>query len=140
MTSSDAMTQTWLLRVYYEDTDSMGRVYHANYLNFFERARTEFVREKGVNLETWQQRGIVFVVRHISVDFRRPAKFNDQLAVRTTLAEVSTASLTFSQSIEDAQTGEVVCQAQVQVVCVGIEAGTPQRIPVQLTMELQGGR
>jgi len=126
----------WSLRVYYEDTDSMGRVYHANYLKFMERARTEFVREKGWHLDkVAEELGLAFVVKQLQIDYQRAAKFNDQLNIYTKLAKISPASITFEQSIALASSALLVCAALVKVVCIDLKGGTVQRIPPQLSME-----
>lgn len=88
------------IRVYYEDTDAGGIVYHSNYLNFAERARTEALREAGANQSAlWQTHGIGFVVRRATVDYSRPARLDDELVVETSLQEFGKASLTLEQII-----------------------------------------
>lgn len=88
------------IRVYYEDTDAGGIVYHANYLNFAERARTEALREAGIDQSAlWKTHGIGFVVRKATVDYSRPARLDDMLAVETHLEKWGRASLTLVQTI-----------------------------------------
>jgi acyl-CoA thioester hydrolase len=120
----------WPVRVYYEDTDAGGVVYHSQYLNFMERARTEWLRAKGFEQDELAQReGLVFVVRRIEVDFRRSARFNDALVVDVELAEQRRASLTLSQSIRREADGELLIQGRVQVACVDAGTFRPHRIP-----------
>ena len=70
------------VRVYYEDTDAGGIVYHANYLKFLERARTEWLRSLGIEQDVWLAQSIAFVVRHMDIDFRHAARFNQQLVIQ----------------------------------------------------------
>ena len=89
------------LPIYYEDTDFSGYVYHANYLKFFERARTEALREAGINQSgLWQSENIGFVVRRLSVDYTKPARLDDLLAVETQLQEFGKASVTLTQTVK----------------------------------------
>jgi acyl-CoA thioester hydrolase len=89
------------IRVYYEDTDAGGIVYHANYLNFAERARTEALRDAGINQSLlWQSHGVGFVVRKAVVDYSRPARLDDLLSVETHLEKWGRASLTLLQTIK----------------------------------------
>ncbi len=87
----------WPVTVYYEDTDAGGVVYHANYLKFFERARTEMLRAVGVHQQSLLEQGIGFVVRHMEIDFLKGAKLDDHLEVVTRVSELKKASLTFCQ-------------------------------------------
>lgn len=118
----------WNARVYFEDTDAGGVVYHANYLKFFERARTEFLRALG-----WSQRSLLemktcaFVVSDLSIQFKRPAKLDDELQIRTTLKSLRRASFVFDQR---AYKGEsLMAAAEVRVVCINPEKGAPTAIP-----------
>lgn len=114
------------LRVYYEDTDFSGIVYHANYLRFFERGRTEFIRALGVDqMALHREENIAFAVRSISVEFLRPALMDDIVEVETRAGVVRGPSLNLSQTIR--RGGEILTTAQVLVVC--IKAGRPQRLP-----------
>ena len=91
---------TWQVRVYYEDTDSGGVVYYANYLRFMERARTEWMRALGFEQDRLiREDGILFAVRSANVEFLRPARFNDLLSVGLDVVHRGRASLTFSQTI-----------------------------------------
>jgi acyl-CoA thioester hydrolase len=117
------------LRVYYEDTDFSGIVYHANYLRFFERGRTEFIRALGVDqLALHRDEGIAFAVRSINVDYLRPALMDDLIEVETKASVVRGPSLQLGQTIR--REGHILTTAQVLVVC--IKAGRPQRLPETL--------
>lgn len=119
------------IRVYIEDTDAGGIVYYANYLKFMERARTECLRERGIELDVWQhQERRLFVVRHVDIDFKKPARFNEQLTVSANIMTVSRASMELSQHVfrED----NVLCTAKVELACVDADTLRPTRIPVTI--------
>lgn len=127
---------SWPVRVYYEDTDSGGVVYHANYLNFMERARTEWLRSLGyeqTNLK--DELGVLFVVRELSIIYQRPAKFNDELNVECSLHKISRSSLQFEQVIKRGT--ETMSKALIGVVCIDADLFKPVSIPAQMkaTME-----
>lgn len=115
------------LRVYYEDTDFSGVVYHANYLRFLERGRTDFLRLLGVDQSRLhaQEDGLAFAVRRMSLDFLAPARMDDLLVVETRVAEARGASLTMSQRV--LRDGTPLFAADVLVACV--RAGRPARLP-----------
>jgi len=121
----------WPIRVYYEDTDAGGVVYHANYLKYFERARTERLRSLGFELdELKRSAGVLFVVKSMQVDFLRPAYFNDYLSVSAEMSEVKRASLTFIQEIrKETPDGEKLCEATIRVACISDVAWRPVPIP-----------
>ncbi len=128
----------WPLRVYYEDTDAGGVVYHAAYLKFFERARTEWLRALGYEQDRLAvDPGIVFVVRSLQIDYRRAARFNALLAVRTHIAERRGASLVFEQSLTDPQDPQqVYARAAVRVACVDAGNFRPRPLPDSLVSEM----
>jgi acyl-CoA thioester hydrolase len=117
------------IRVYYEDTDFSGLVYHASYLRFMERARTEMLRSLGLDqkalLEGAAGAPIFFVVRSMDVDFRKPATMDDLLTVETETIELGGASLTLDQRV--LRNAELLVRARVRVVCV--EGGRARRMP-----------
>jgi acyl-CoA thioester hydrolase len=108
------------LRVYYEDTDAGGVVYYANYLKFYERCRTEYLRELGFEQDQLiNEYGIVFVVRHVDVDYLRPALFNDELIVDLKVVKMAKVSIVFEQTVvakRDLET--IINKAKIIVVCV----------------------
>lgn len=129
----------WPVRVYYEDTDSGGVVYYANYLKFMERARTEWLRARGFEQDALlRDRQVLFAVRALSVDYHRPARFNDLLEVVSRIAEAGGASLTFVQSVRRADSTEVLCGARVKVACIDAENFRARRLPRQLMREIVG--
>ena len=116
------------IRVYIEDTDAGGIVYYANYLKFMERARTEWLRSCGIELDTWQsQYRILFVVRSVNIEYRAPATFNDQLTVHANLMTLKSASLVCEQPIRRGDM--LLCNAQVQLACVNADTLNPCAIP-----------
>ena len=118
----------WSIRVYYEDTDAGGVVFHANYLSFFERARTEMLREHGFEQDALRdQHQILFAVRSANIDYLKPAKFNDFLNVSTAISEFRKTSLTFTQSISREAT--LLSQAQVRIACIDAVKLKPKPIP-----------
>lgn len=121
------MTHLFPVRVYYEDTDMAGIVYHANYLKFIERARSDWVKQQGLDQNAMrEQDGIVFVVRRIESDFLGMAKYDDALEIRTRVVSVSGVRLVMAQEVMRGE--ECVFRAEVTAVCVTLE-GQPTRLP-----------
>jgi acyl-CoA thioester hydrolase len=116
------------IRVYYEDTDAGGIVYYANYLKFFERARTEWLREIGINQECYLKQKLGFVVRRVEMDNIASAKLDDLLAVSSTIITLKYASLMFQQQITN-QAKQVLCTANIRVACVNFSQNKPCAIP-----------
>lgn len=132
-------TFIWPVRVYYEDTDSGGVVYYANYLKFMERARTEWLRARGFEQDALlRDRRVLFAVRALSVDYHRPARFNDQLEIISQVAAAGRASLTFAQTIQRAGSADVLCGAHVKVACLDADRFQPCRMPQELIREIVG--
>ncbi len=118
----------WSVQVYWEDTDAGGVVYHSQYLNFMERARTEFLRSLGLmQTKLRNDLGVLFVVRDIQIRFKKPAKFDDQLNVTTQLISVGRSLLAFEQNIYRGD--EHLIAAKVDVVCIGSDSFKPVSIP-----------
>ncbi|NRA70603.1 MAG: tol-pal system-associated acyl-CoA thioesterase [Gammaproteobacteria bacterium] len=122
------------VRIYYEDTDAGGVVYHANYLNFYERCRTEYLRNLGFDQEQLLKDNIAFVVRRCEIDYLLPARFNDLLSVTVTVTGNRRTSVTFEQQIFS-QTGKLLSTAVVVVVCVAIDQMKPTAIPQHILKE-----
>jgi len=118
--------------VYWEDTDGGGIVYHASYLKYLERARTEWLRERGCSqTQLAADLGIVFTVASLTIDYRRPARLDDLLRVRCGCAERGAASVTFEQQILRDTAGsapELLVSARVKVACVNARTMKPQRL------------
>lgn len=126
----------WPVRVYYEDTDAGGVVYHARYLHFLERARTEWLRSIGVDQSRLkQERNLLFVVAKVSISFRRPACFDDALTVSCVLVEKRGASLRFAQALHRVESGELLLEADVLAACVHAESFRPVALPRDLFPE-----
>jgi acyl-CoA thioester hydrolase len=124
------------LRVYYQDTDAGGIVYHANYLNFAERARTEALRAMGVpHVEMVRQFGVMFVVRRIKIDYQRPARLDDEIRIETRVIGVGGASATLRQDFWRDNDSLVVLE--VGLGCARLEDGKAVRMPEQYRVRLQ---
>ncbi len=117
-----------LLRVYYEDTDAGGIVYYANYLKFFERARTEWLRALDINQANYLEQNIGFVVRRVEMDNIASAKLDEQLNVTSTISLLKRASLVFLQQIMN-EKEQLICVAQVHIACVNFKTSKPCAIP-----------
>jgi len=128
----------WQVRVYYEDTDSGGVVYYANYLRFMERARTEWMRALGFEQDRLiREKGIVFAVRSANVEFLRPARFNDLLSVSLDVVQRGRASLTFKQEVARCADEQLpLCSAQVKIACLDAVSFRPHPIPDYILKEI----
>ncbi len=125
----------WSVRVYYEDTDAGGVVYYANYLKFFERCRTEWLRALGLDqAELAERDGLLFVVAGLSVDYRRPARLDDRLAIEARVEQLARSYLVFAQRALRA--GEVLATARVKVACVDARRRAPTRLPDAITSRI----
>lgn len=123
------MTHQFPIRVYYEDTDLAGIVYYANYLKFIERARSEWVREMGIDQAQMKAEGYVFAVRRVEADYIAPARYDDQLIVESTMEENTGVRLVFRQEVKR---GDVVLfTAFVTVICMNA-AGAVARLPAAI--------
>jgi acyl-CoA thioester hydrolase len=124
------------VRVYYEDTDAGGMVYHANYLKFMERARTEWLRALGYEQDTLiREEGRLFAVRSASVNFIRPARLNDLLEINAKVSDLKRASVTFEQqALLSGQT--IAADGVVRVACLDAASLRPRSIPENLRKEL----
>ena len=118
------------IRVYAEDTDMMGIVYHSNYLCFFERARTEMIRQTGLSLIMLATYDCHFAITEVQLRYIYPAYLDDLITVTSRLTHKSSCSLTFEQVIHNQET-KLLCEAQIKVVCVNNEK-KPRRLPEQL--------
>lgn len=116
------------IRVYYEDTDAGGVVYHSNYLNFMERARTEWLRALGFEQdELRRDHGVIFAVSSVSVSFHKPARFNDSLAVTVDVTRRGAASITIEQQVR--RHDELLASGEVRVACIDAQRFVPVAIP-----------
>ena len=125
------------LRVYYEDTDAGGVVYYANYLKYFERARTEWLRAAG-----WDQadlaarRGVLFAVRSVEVEYRAPARLDDALEVEARVTAVGRAGIDFGQRVLRGETE--LCRGSVRIACLDADNFRPRALPADLKEVLAG--
>ena len=124
------------VRIYYEDTDFSGNVYHAAYLKFFERGRTEFLRDLGIHHHELAEQGIAFAVRSMALEFVAAARIDDLLMVRTTVVESSGVRLVLDQTIS--RNDKLIASAQVTVVAIKMSGG-PARLPANLRAVLVPG-
>ena len=121
-------THNFTYRIYYEDTDAGGVVYYANYLKFFERARTDFLRHLQVSQsELAQKENLVFVVRRCEIDYLTPARLDDLVEVSVEVKEVRAASIVMFQEIK--KSDKILSRLNVKIVCVSADEFKPERIP-----------
>ena len=120
------MTHILPIRVYYEDTDMAGIVYYANYLRYIERARSDWVRQAGIDQNAMREGGVVFVVSRIEADYLKPARFDDQLEVVTTLEKLSRVRMVFRQKVMRAD--ELLFDSRVTATCMD-QTGRVVRLP-----------
>ncbi|MCW9698717.1 MULTISPECIES: tol-pal system-associated acyl-CoA thioesterase [unclassified Avibacterium] len=119
------------VRVYYEDTDAGGVVYHARYLHFFERARTDYLRALGFSQQTLlEEHNLAFVVKTMQIDYRLAAKLDDLLTVETEVSAIKGATILFLQQIK--RNDVLICSAEVKVACVDLTKMKPAAIPQEI--------
>ena len=126
---------SWPVRVYYEDTDAGGVVYYANYLKYLERARTEFLRKFGIEQDELERKeNIIFAVHSMTIDYLKPAFFNELLNVSAAIAGLRKASVSFQQTVCNQQ-NDTLCKAQVKIACINSKTLKPVSIPEFITKE-----
>ncbi len=128
------MSHQFPVTVYYEDTDMGGIVYHANFLRFIERARSDFVRRLGVDQNAMRDAGVVWVVTRIEADYIAPARFEDALTVETSVEKRTSARLTMAQVVR--RDGQELFRAMVTAVCMDMKTGKPVRLPAEVRASL----
>jgi len=131
------MSDIYQVRVFYEDTDAGGNVYHANYLNFCERARTEWLRKLEIKQSYFLEQNSGFVVRKVEMDNVASAKLDDLLTVTSTISELKRASLRFTQQVTN-EHQVLLCKVQVVVAYVNLLRGKPCAIPNTILGALKG--
>jgi acyl-CoA thioester hydrolase len=125
---------SWPIRVYYEDTDSGGVVYYANYLKFLERARTEWLRALGfTQRQLAEQERIVFVVRSLAIEYLRASRFDDSLQVTVEPVKVGAAQMVVAQQVRRAD--ETLATAEIRLACVNAATFRPVRIPQSIIIK-----
>ncbi|PHS15382.1 MAG: tol-pal system-associated acyl-CoA thioesterase [Kangiella sp.] len=130
----------WPIRVYYEDTDAGGVVYYANYLKFYERARSEWLNALNIDQPLLLSEKVAFVVRKAEIDYIKPARLNDSLQIITRIKRLKAVSIDFEQQISIIKSGfepELINKVKIKVACLNIESFIPCRIPIQVKEELQ---
>ncbi|MBN1384211.1 MAG: YbgC/FadM family acyl-CoA thioesterase [Elusimicrobia bacterium] len=120
-----------IVKIYYQDTDCGGVVYYANYLAYFERARTEWLNEKGISVKQLAEKGLLFVVRHAEVDYKSPAHYGEILEIHTCLENIEKTRLAFSYKIEEKQNNRLIVTGKTTLVCVDANL-KPQRVPEEI--------
>jgi acyl-CoA thioester hydrolase len=131
------MMHEWPVRIYYEDTDSGGVVYHSNYLKYMERARTEWLRSLGIDqVELKKIFSVMFVVKELAIKYLKPAKFDDEIIVQTKVTKNKNCSLNLTQKI--IRNKEVLTDSVVEIVCINVNLFKPTRIPqdIKKVMEI----
>ncbi|WP_018624402.1 tol-pal system-associated acyl-CoA thioesterase [Kangiella aquimarina] len=127
----------WPVRVYYEDTDVAGVVFYANYLRFYERGRTEWLRSLGWEQDILIDKGLAFAVAHVDAKYLLPARFNDKLLIKTRIASVRRTSVIFEQEIvTDDEQQLLVNKATIRVACVDMKTMKPAAMPEYLKEEI----
>ena len=124
----------WNARVYYEDTDAGGVVYHARYLAFYERARTEMLRQLNISQQTLLQEGIAFVVKKMDISYDFPARLDDMLTISTQVEQIRKASIIFKQTILN-QNKQIISNADIVIACVNMTKMKPCALPKLLVLE-----
>ncbi|WP_025918055.1 tol-pal system-associated acyl-CoA thioesterase [Herminiimonas sp. CN] len=126
---------SWCVRVYYEDTDAGGVVFYANYLKFFERARSEWLRAAGVQQQALMHSdGVMFVVTGTAVDYHAPAQLDDELNLTVAVEKLGRASVQFFQQAWRGQ--QLLTSGRIKVACVGAKSFRPQPIPASVLLKI----
>ena len=129
------------LTVYFEDTDTAGVVYYANYLKFMERARTEWLRALGIDqVRLKDEHGLIFVVVDVEAHYRKPARYGDELQVTCTVRETTRASITLDQEVyRDGVAGELLLDGRVRAACLDAQTYRPRPLPPELWTQIKAG-
>ena len=126
----------WSVRIYFEDTDSGGVVYHSNYLKFMERARTEWLRSLQINqAELKKKDKIMFVVANVNIDYKKAAHFNDELDIETSVDNIGASKVNLTQNIM--KNSALYTSAKVSIACIHSETFKPQRIPKLIKQQME---
>ena len=128
----------WKVRVYWEDTDAGGVVYHSQYLNFFERARTEWLRAKGIHqAKIAEQENVLFAIRHMDIDFVNAARLDDELDITVHSVETGGVRMTFKQDMTRCCDRQTVATARLTAVCLRADNFKPTRMPGWIRAEIR---
>ena len=135
MTAKNENEFLWPIRIYYEDTDAGGVVYHTNYIKFMERARTEWLRNLGFEQdELLIKEGVIFAVRSVQADYNLPAKFNDELMVSSKVIKFGKASITIEQEVK--RKNSILCKGIIKVATLDNKSFRPKAMPETLYEQL----
>lgn len=126
------------IRIYYEDTDCGGVVYYANYLKYFERARTEYLEARGYSVAALMEQGTVFVVVHAEVDYRSPARYGETLVIDTVVSDLNAASFTFTHVVKEKSSGRVVVEGSARLAATDGN-GKVKRLDKAIVAALRSG-
>tara|TARA_Y100001949_G_scaffold118386_1_gene100553 strand:- start:30 stop:431 length:402 start_codon:yes stop_codon:yes gene_type:complete len=118
------------ITIYYEDTDAQGVVYYANYLRYFERARTEYLREIGYGQKKLMQEGVIFIVRKVNLEFMKPATLDDEIIIETELIKLGKVSFDFAQVV--LCKGNLICESIIKCGSVETNDFKPKPLPKYL--------
>ncbi len=140
MTDPSPDTFAWPVRVYIEDTDAGGIVFHAKYLHYMERARTEWVRSHGVGLRDGLSDNISYVVQKLAIHYGVPARLDDQLLVTAEPTGFGRVWMNFRQRVLNQSDHSELASADVRVACVSLDTGKPRRLPPEMTNVLERSR
>jgi acyl-CoA thioester hydrolase len=124
------------VKIYYRDTDCGGVVYYSNYLDYFERARTEWMEQRGVSVKDLADKGIIFIVKKAGVDYKTPAKYGQTLEIDTIADNISGASLNFFYKIKEKHTRQMIVEGSTKMVCINDKL-KPRRIPEDILEKLK---
>jgi acyl-CoA thioester hydrolase len=128
----------WKVRVYWEDTDAGGVVYHSQYLNFFERARTEWLRAKGIHqAKLVDEENVLFAIRHMDIDFNQAARLDDELDITVHSVDAGGVRLTFNQDMTRCSDQQLVASAKLTAVCLRADNFKPTRMPKWIRAEIR---
>jgi acyl-CoA thioester hydrolase len=122
-------------RIYYHDTDAGGVVYYGRYLNYLEEARTEFLEDRGLSVATFQHQGNLYAVRKCTIAYKSPARYGETLICDATLKKMTAAQLIFDQTIVEKNTGRLIVEAEVTLVCLDL-GFKPSILPDDLRVKL----
>ena len=126
----------WPVRVYYEDTDAGGVVYHASYIAFYERARTEMLRQCGFTQQTLLEQQVAFVVRRLTVDYIAAARLDDLLHIESEVSDLGRATMTFRQRMLNSE-GKLINEAEVLIACINTHRMKPIALPKSIVAEFK---
>ena len=129
----------FFLKIYIEDTDFQGFVYHANYIKFFERARSDFLSNNNISQEQHRNDGFVFVVKKIEIDYLTTSKLGDTLIVQSSVYKKSNARMIFNQKIINQIDNKIICEGDVEICFINIHTKKPKPFPDDLLLIFDKG-